>query len=113
MTATHTTRTTRTSTPSRAASPAHTPPTIPFAGSRRNGRSTCCGAVSVSTVPIVSVAREAGDEQHGAHGREDRGRRVVEAQVDDAREVEDEQDAEQRHRQAGDDGHEVRAAPHV
>src|SRR3954467_6807241 len=113
MTATQTMRTASASTPRRAASPAHTPPTIPLAGSRRSRCSADDVVASVPTAPIVSVPRQPGDQQHDAHGREDGGSRVVEAQVEHAGAVECEQRAEQRHDDAGDDGDEIGGASHV
>src|SRR5687767_14990272 len=96
------------STPSRRPTPAQTPPRIPSAGFRRSGR------VVVAPIAVMfSVAPgEAQRQQRDAGGREDRRRRVSEAQRQSVELVEQQQDAEPADREPGDEGRCVEAVLH-
>src|SRR4051812_8728901 len=90
------------STPVPPARPADAPPSQPSPGSRRSGPGA--GAAD------GSVTGEAQALQHGPGRPGDAPVRVVEAQAHNARLVEQEQDAERHHGEAGGDRGHVRAA---
>src|SRR5688572_7816602 len=104
------------SIPARPAIPAQTPAIIPASGSRRTRLTSSAGAASAGTAMAAIIppccgasaltrAAQPMHEQDRPRGRRDRRGEVGEAQVDRLEGIEQEQDAQSRDRQTGDEGY--------